>query len=365
MRILFVHSIGKNKYGGGERWVVNAASGLHNKGHFVRVAGRKDSVLLNEVSGKGVQTVVFDIRNDINIFQAYRLSRFIRKHQIDVIICKSRELAVCGMAAKWSGNPVVIRRTGSPPPSRSKKLARRTRKFVKGVVTNTTTIKDIYLNHGFTQQDFVKVIYNGMHFDDEVSPFDFTKVFPGKTIGLCVGRTVGHKGYFFLIDALSTLKQTHPELLFYVLGDGKDKERLISYAREKQVDQMIHFAGYVHEPVTYYKGCDFFLHPSLYEGMPNAAMEAMAYGKPVIMTRVNGADELSENGRFARLIPAANAQAISNAVARALENKVDFMEMGQKARKMVRERYGMNTMIDELEHYLLARMKHYGKQAKE
>lgn len=365
MRILFVHSIGKNKYGGGERWVVNVATGLHNKGHFVIVAGRKNSVLLDEVSGNGIQTAVFDIRSDINIFQAYRLSRFIRRHQIDIIICKSRELAVCGQAAKWSGNPLIIRRTGSPPPPRSKKLARRTRKYVDGVVTNTTTIKDIYLNHGFTRENFVKVIYNGMHFDDELPPFDFNRIFPGKTIGLCVGRAVGHKGYYFLIDALPALKQTNPDLLFYVLGEGKDKQRLISYAREKQVDQMIHFAGYVHQPVPYYKGCDFFLHPSLYEGMPNAAMEAMAYGKPVIMTRVNGADELSENGRFARLIPASNAQAISSAVKDAWQNKSDFLDMANKARKMVREKYGMDTMVNELENYLLARMKQYGKQANE
>lgn len=337
---------------------------MHQKGHFVVVAGRKNAVLLHEAAKNGVQTTVFDIRSDINIFQAYRLSRFIRKNQIDVIICKSRELAVCGMAAKWSGNPLLIRRTGSPPPPGSKKLARRTKKYVDGVVTNTTTIRDIYHNLGFTENDFVKVIYNGLHFDDDTPPFDFSKAFPGKTIGLCVGRAVGHKGYFYLIDALVALKEAYPELLFYVLGDGKDKERLISYAREKQVDSMIHFAGYVHQPVPYFKGCDFFLHPSLYEGMPNAAMEAMAYGKPVIMTRVNGADELSQNGQFARLIPAANAEAISTAVAKAMDNKSDFIAMGQKARDMVREKYGMNTMLTELEEYLIARLEHKEKNIK-
>jgi len=357
MRILFLHSIGKHKFGGGEHWVVNAASGLKSLGHYVVVAGVKNSVLLDEAEKKDLETKVFPVSNDINLFKAFQLLRYISKQNIDVVICKSRELAMAGLASKMGKPFLLIRRTGSPPSKKSLKLYLRTKWFVDGVVTNTQTIKEIYNDLGFNAVDFIKVIYNGLVTDDQAAPFNFNDEFPNKTIFVCLGRAVRDKGYFFLIDALPEIRKTHPDVLFFVMGDGKDKERLVKYAIEKGVSEMIHFAGYIHKPVPYLKGSDFFLHPSLYEGMPNAAMEAMGYGKPVIMTRVNGADELSRSGEFARLMPPADSQAIAYAVVEMLHNKKESAEMGEKAKEHVRKNFSRSVMIKTLEDYLLSRLE--------
>ncbi|MFW5793745.1 MAG: glycosyltransferase [Bacteroidota bacterium] len=357
MRILFVHSIGKKKYGGGERWVTNAASGLHSKGHFVIVAGRRNSVLLKEAEKSGVPTYPISIYNDINIFQAFKLSRFIRKNKIDIVICKGRELVISGLAAKWAGNTLLIRRSGSPPPQRSKKLEIRTKRFVDGVITNTNTIREIYKKHGFTDENFVKVIYNGLTPDDDIPAYDFSVKYPGRYIVLSIGRAVGHKGYFYLIDALEKIKEKYPQVLVYVLGEGKDKEKLIEYAVQKGVKNMIHFAGYIHQVIPYIKGSDMFVHPSFYEGMPNAAMEAMAYGKPVIMTKVNGAEELSDNGKYAVLIPPKDVNAIVSSMTDLLENKEKYESMALKGKEFVRDNFGMDKMINSLEDFLQYHLK--------
>jgi glycosyltransferase involved in cell wall biosynthesis len=357
MRILFVHSIGKKKFGGGERWVVNAASGLKNKGHTVFAACRKNSVLSSELHNQGIETIPFNLISNISIYQAFRLSRIIRKNKIDVLICKGRELTVTGIAALWANNILVIRRSGSPPSPKSLKLYYRTKWFTDGVVTNTHTIKDTFERHGFTGKDFVKVIYNGLVVDDMVQPFDFSKQYPGKIIVLCIGRAVGHKGYFYLIDALPDIAEKHPELFFFVIGEGKDKEQLKKYADQKGVSNMIQFAGYIHQPVPYIKGCNLFLHPSLFEGMPNAAMEAMAYSKPVIMTRVDGANELSDNGKYAHLIPPADSKAITDAIIKALGQQERFYRMGEEARIFVRENFSMERMINNLEKYILEQLE--------
>ncbi len=362
MNILFVHTIGKKKYGGGERWVVNAAGGMHDHGHDVILAGSKNSVLLEEARHRGVKTLNFSVYSDFNFFKAWRLSRIIRDNNIDVLICKGRELAVSGLAARWSGrNPVLIRRSGSPPPTRSLRLVLRTQWFVHGVITNTQTIQEIYHQNGFTEENFVKIIYNGLTLHDELPPYNFADKFPGKLVVLCIGRVVAHKGYFFLIDAIPEILKKFPSLLFYVLGDGRDKERLEKYAREKGVADKIVFAGYIHQPIPYIKGCDFFLHPSLYEGMPNAPMEAMAYGKPVIMTRVNGAEELSNNGEYALLIPPSDSDAIANAVVHLMENRENQYNVAAKAQSFVRDKFGMKTMIRNLETYILDRKQKMDK----
>lgn len=362
MKILFVHSIGKSKYGGGERWVVNAASGLLQRGHTVYAAVRENSVLGDELHRSGVSVIPFNLYSNLSLYQALRLVGIIFARKIDVVICKGQELIVSGLAVKFSKNTVLIRRTGSPPRRRSRKLIWRTKFFVDGVVTNTLTIKDVYHQYGFTEPGFVRVIYNGLTMDDKIDPFDFSAHYPGKTIVLCLGRAVAEKGYFYLIDALPSIKKAHPDLFFYVLGEGKDRTRLMAYAAEKSVADMIKFAGYEHNPKPYLKGCDFFLHSSLFEGMPNAAMEAMAFGKPVILTRVNGAEELTANGKYARLIPPADAAAIIQAVKEAMQHKEAFMEMGVEAQKFVKKKFGMNTMVDQLEEFISDRLNNEQKR---
>lgn len=356
MRILFVQSIGKNKFGGGEKWAINAASGLQRKGHFVMMAGRKNGILLEEARKRNLATYHICINNDFNLLQVYRLSHLLKKNKIDVVICKGRELVVSALAAKWAGNILLIRRTGLPPSKKSMKLILRTKWFVDGIITNTNTIREVYKMHGFTDENFVKVIYNGFSPDDTIPPFDFSKNYPGRFIILSVGRLVRIKGYYYLIDALKELKKIYPSVLLFVLGEGKEKAHLINYAKKEGVEEMIHFAGYVSNVIPYVKGAQMFVHASLKEGMPNAAMEALAFGKPVVMTNVNGAEELTEDGRYAELIPAEDASAIAGSIRNVIENQEKYAQKGRKAQKFVREKFSMENMVDALEYFLQERL---------
>ncbi len=357
MRILFVHTIGRKKYGGGERWVVNAAAGLKSKGHEVYIISKPNSIIVKKAEEKKLTTIPFNIVSNLSLYHAYMLSRFFRKKKIDVVISKGRDLAIAGLASKWGGNPLVIRRSGSPPRGRARKHVFLTRWLADGVITNTKTICDFYINKGFQVQDYVKVIYNGLKIYDNITAYDYKELFPGKTIVLCVGRLVAEKGYFYLIDALPIIKEVFPDMLFFIIGEGKDKTKMVSYAKKKGVENMICFAGYIDQPVSYYKGCDFFVHPSLFEGMPNVAMEAMAYGKPVIMTSVNGAEELSDKGKYAWLIPPANPNALAKAIINAMQNKNKFLEMGKRAQQYVKNNFSMEKMTDSLEKFIIERYK--------
>jgi|LSQX01.3.fsa_nt_gb glycosyltransferase involved in cell wall biosynthesis len=365
MRILFIRVIGKQKYGGGERWVANTGAALHERGHQVTVAARKGGILLDEAAKKGLEVLPFSLSPFNRLLKAFLLARFLKKEKVDLVVCFSRELSAAGLAALWAGNIAVIRRASSPPSKNSWKIRLRARWFVDGVVTNTDTIRKAYASMGLAEKDFIKVIYNGVLVDDQVPAYDFSKEFPGRTIALCVGRAVTDKGYFFLIDALPSIHKAFPELLFFVIGDGKDLEKLRQYAKEKGVEHSIHFAGYIHQPVPYYKACDLFVHPSLYEGMPNAPMEAMAYGKPVVMTRVDGAEELSRGGRHAVLVLPADAMALAEAVIQSLENPLEMKAMGDAAKAFVREKFSREARITELEQFLFERLEEKRSQKKQ
>ncbi len=353
MRVLFIHTIGKRKYGGGERWVVNAAAGLQQLGHTTFVISKPDSILLKKAVEKGVEVKAMNIFSDLSLYHAIRLSGFIRKNKIDVVISKRRDLAVAGVAARMGGSPVVIVRSGVPPLKSLRKHVFLIKKLANGLITNTRTIKDLYKAHGLAVEGFVKVIYNGVTIDDRTPKFDFEQLFPLKKIILSAGRlNATHKGYVYLMDAVSMLKHENPHWHFYIIGDGKDRKRLENYAKENNIADNITFAGYVDQAAAYMKACDVFLHTSLYEGMPNAVMEAMAYGKPVVMTDVNGARELSDGGKHAVIIPPADAGAIAEAVTEVLSEPGKFAKRAQEAKKYVRATYSQESMISKLESFL-------------
>jgi len=179
------------------------------------------------------------------------------------------------------GNPIVLVRHGLPLRSSVRKHAFLLNKLAHGVITNTRSIKDLYELKGWVKKDFTRVIYNGTFAGNNVPSYNYSARFPGKKIILTVGRLAVQKGYFYLIDAIALLRQINDNFMVVVLGEGKLHDRLINYARKKGVSDKIHFEGFVENVVPYLKSCDMFVLPSLYEGMSNAAMEAMAYGKPI------------------------------------------------------------------------------------
>lgn len=338
--------------------MVNAASGLLQTGHHCIIAGKGNSVFFEKAKEKGIETFDINIFSDISIYHAFKLAQYIKKQKIDLVISKRRDLAVAGLAARWAGRLPVIVRSGSPPRKSLRKHVFLIRKLAVGLVTNTNTIRDIYRANALPDDNFIKVIYNGIQVDDNVSAFDFDARYPDRSVVLCVGRLNAiQKGYTFLIDALQTLKNDYPELLVYVLGDGKDRRMLESLSKRKGVAGNIHFAGYVDQPAPYMKGCNMFLHPSLIEGMPNAAMEAMAYGKPVIMTNVNGAAELTQDGKLAHIIPPASHKTIAESLKGALDNPHKFSKMAQAAQQHVREHFTMEKMIAGLNDFISEKSK--------
>jgi len=353
MRILFVHAIGKCKFGGGEKWVVAAAAGLKARGHDVVVGGRRNSCLLEAARAEGVKTVEFNILSDVSPFQVLRVARFMRRHQTDVVITRGTDLAITGMAAHLAGKPVVLVRHGLPLMNRIRKHLFLMRQFADGIITNTHSIRKRYESRNWVPEGFTKVVYNGAEVCEGLGGNGLSERFPGKKVVLAVGRLARQKGYCYLIDAISRVKETRTDLVLLILGSGKLHRSLRNHARKRGVEHMIHFEGFVRDVSPYLAGCDLFVLPSLYEGMPNAAMEAMAHGKPVIITDVNGAGELIPDPGKGLLIPPRCPESIADSMIRLLENPQLRHEMGREAQAHVAENFPVEAMVDEMETYLL------------
>lgn len=156
---------------------------------------------------------------------------------------------------------------------------------------------------------------------------DITYDIRGQTSGssneiklLSVGRLDPEKGIVYLIEALHGLVSSgRTSIVLELVGTGKEEELLRLMVNNRGLSKHVHFLGYVsHGPELFsrYRGSDIFVLPSLTEGQPQTLLEAMAFGVPIVATRVGGIPHLIQDGENGLLINPFSSRAISEAVKR-------------------------------------------------
>ena len=156
---------------------------------------------------------------------------------------------------------------------------------------------------------------------------------------LSVGRVVYQKGFDLALRALADLKDLKWE--WHIAGDGPQMAALKSLAQELGIDKRILFLGWQSRAqlIEQYKWSNLFLFPSRHEGMPNAVLEAMASGLPVIASRIAGNEELVVDGETGILFPSEDVDSLRNALHKLIVNISLRQEMGTASRRRVEEHY--------------------------
>ena len=163
---------------------------------------------------------------------------------------------------------------------------------------------------------------------------------------LFVGRIVYQKGLDVLIEALSDLKDQPWKLT--LVGDGPQLEPLKLEAQQNGLLDRITFPGWVDRSdlIDFYHQANLFVFPSRHEGMPNAVLEAMASGLPVIASQIAGNQELISDGKTGYLIPVENSKAIADKLLVLFMSKDLKEKMGEAAQERVQSRYSWkNTAL--------------------
>lgn len=118
-----------------------------------------------------------------------------------------------------------------------------------------------------------------------------------------VGRLSPEKGHIHFLRALARARQTEPRLVGLLAGDGPGADMLRREADMLGLAHAVTFAGHVSRVAHVYRALDVAVLPSLSEGMPNAALEAMLHGLPVVASHVGGVPEVVRDGETGLLVP--------------------------------------------------------------
>ncbi|MEU1461614.1 glycosyltransferase [Streptomyces sp. NPDC005727] len=133
---------------------------------------------------------------------------------------------------------------------------------------------------------------------------------PSAPLVVCVGRLCRQKGQDVLLRAWEQVRRTAPDARLVLVGDGPDRDALRARAHPS-----VHFAGAVDDTVPWYRAADLVVLPSRWEGMALAPLEALACGRPVVLTDVDGARESLPPALTPHcLVPAADPVALAAAV---------------------------------------------------
>jgi len=168
------------------------------------------------------------------------------------------------------------------------------------------------------------------------------------------------KGHDVLIDAAVDVLRRFPDARFEIVGGGPDLAPLLARAEARRVLHAFTFLGQRDDVAARLAAADIFVLPSRSEAFPNAVLEAMAAGLPIVASRVGGLCELIEEGTTGLLVPPGDPQPLADRMCRLIADPPHAARMGSAARTAVHARYSFERMVESFESIYLTELTRRG-----
>lgn len=351
--------------GGTETQAVELARRLDPARYQVTVGClRKEGPLLSRLEGTSVRVVEFSMGKGIDspsgIRGVLKLATFLRRERIQVMHAHDLWSNLVGMvAAKLARIPVTI--TSQRDLSHDAwygTYRRRALRYLQSrssiVLTNAKAIRDGLIEEDRLPAEKVCVIYNGVDIDGfrSVIP-NRAWMFPGsvgKKLVVLVGNMNSDvKGHLVLIAAAVEIAKIHPEVRFLLVGDGPMRAGFETLVEATGLKPNFLFLGRRSDVPQILASCDIAVLPSLAEGLPNAVLEYLASGLPVIATALGGNLEVIRDGITGLLVPPKDAKALSTALIRLLGDPPFAAELAKAGREQVATSFSFERLVVEVD----------------
>jgi glycosyltransferase involved in cell wall biosynthesis len=163
-----------------------------------------------------------------------------------------------------------------------------------------------------------------------------------------IGRLNEQKGHRYLVEAAATLLPSRPKAHVVIVGDGDQRDALKAQAAALGIAARVTLAGHRADVPALLGAIDVFAISSTYEGTPLALFEAMAAGKAIVSTAVDGCREVLEDGVTALLVPPRDGASLAAALGRVVDDAALRRSLADNARK-ASTRYDIRTCVAGME----------------
>lgn len=243
--------------------------------------------------------------------------------------------AVAGVPVRLSGRRGLTRPRADSPIYRG--LERFSNRFAAAITANADAVVEDVVVHEGVDRKRIHVIRNGVDIPKEVADVEREPA-----VGMIVANLIGYKGHADLVRALAKIDRP-PTIR--ALGEGAERAAITSLLAEHGLRDVLILEGSVPKASQRWVEAQFGVLASHEEGFPNAVLEAMAAGVPMVATSVGGVPELIDDGVTGSIVPAKDPDAMSEAIARLASDPQLRKKMGTAARQEA-ERYSWPRCVD-------------------
>ncbi|GAC1337100.1 MAG: hypothetical protein NVSMB14_04540 [Isosphaeraceae bacterium] len=233
-------------------------------------------------------------------------------------------------------------------------ISRWTQRLSSGSVCVSRGVERYARDVGKIEADRLTVIPNGI----DPGPIDRAERCSRGSIGvpeeaflaLFVGRLERQKGLPVLFEAAERVVCERADWYLAIVGDGREASELRRLCETRPaVAHRVRWLGKRDDVPSLLKTADLLVLPSLWEGMPNVVLEALAARRAVVATDVEGSEDLVEPEQTGWLVPAGDAGALAVALLDAAEDRRRLAQFGDRGRLKIETEYSLKRVIDQYE----------------
>jgi len=368
--------------GGAQRVLLDQARWFHDAGYTVTAAFFYDKENLREqwqtqnlfpIINLGARQA--DGNHFINAARLLgaliRLWKLLRNERIDVIETFTPHSNVLGIPVAWlAGCPVRIATHHTKIEGAARSLDRFHGWVVNsGLASHMVAVSDqvrmLAICDEGVRPEHIQVILNGITLPKPQNTPTVTRaqlerkfsIDAQSPLILTVGRLTVQKGQTYLLAAAPKVLARFPNIYFAIAGAGHQRSNLIAQAADLGIQDAVKFLGKRADIPDLLAAADLFVLPSLWEGLPLALLEAMGAGKPVVATRVEGVEDVLDDGRNGYLVPPANADALARALIQILSEGEDVWRLfGERGKRLIVKEYTIDRACQQYEQLFLEKL---------
>lgn len=354
MRVLLLTDA--DVFAGTERHMLELATELRAFGQDVTIGCPGHGPLAERARAAGVPVISIAKVGMVDWRAARQIAAAIRAGQIDLIHAHNgRSALVAAMATWWAGRGKLIATQHFLELSRSSRrglkaivsraMHRWVERRVDRFVAISQAVRSQMLARGDCEEAKITVVLNGIVPPERRDRATVERIRAefGVTAGapfiVCASRLQQEKNVPGLVDAMSSVRAAHPQVVCVVAGAGDQETAVRQRIDELGLAGCVHLAGFRSDVLDLIAACDLFVLPSFAEPFGLVLLEAMALGKAVVATAAGGPREIVEDGETGRLVKPGDSNALAAGILELLANDHARESMGRSGRARFIEQF--------------------------
>jgi glycosyltransferase involved in cell wall biosynthesis len=359
--IKVLHLCASLSVGGAERFLLGLAERLDRRRfemHICCLNVLRGNALQQQFEQLGLPLHIVGTQRFYDLRSIIEVARYVREHQIDIIHTQLANADIVGrLVGRALNRPVVSTLQNEPRDYNRHRWVHRwmnritARYITTELIPVSDRLREQFIDEWHIPDERIHRIYNAVPMEEYLAiPAGDPQHADGDgPIITNVGRLNPQKAQHNLLAAARIVLDQRPDARFMIVGQGRLDQPLKEQAQRLGIAERVTFTGLRMDIPAVLAQTDIFTLPSLWEGLPLTAIEAMAAARPVILTDVGGNSELVQSGVNGLIVPPDDVDTLAASLLELLNDEQRRLALGRAARQRVQHDFSIDTIAAQHE----------------